>query len=124
MELVNRVDSLEERVVRVEHRLVGVDGNNGLTSKVNALEALVGGVSVPALKRWGEDIWHNQRPESCIGKELLKTYKDEHERTHLTDVDMRKLAFDADKARRDSRTTLVVAVIGAVAAIAGRLLPG
>ena len=108
---------IESRVTSLEHRLVGVDGNNGLVSQVKTLVKLVGSIDVVELKKWGEDVWNNKRPETCIGKELLETYKEEHIKTHMMDVDMRKLAFDAEKARRDSRTTLIVAAVGSISAI-------
>lgn len=110
----DRITAAEKSILELKHRLVGVDGNNGITSRVVRLEELVGGIDVSALKDWGERIWHVDRKENCIGREVLETFKREHLKEHEMDIDMKKLALDAEKSRKDSRTTLWVAGLGVI----------
>jgi hypothetical protein len=76
-----------------------------------------------ALKDYANHLWNERRPEECLGRaDLAKHLRDhetadqiakkEEESMKIEGLNMLKLQLDAEKARRDSRTTLIVAVIG------------
>jgi hypothetical protein len=112
-----RVYALEDRVTALEHRVVGVDGDNGINSVVkhNTEDIL-------ALRAWGENLWTKERPANCIGKAALAIFIAEHNKEQSMNVDMAKLALDAEKGRRDSRTTLIVALIGVFTTVIGPIV--
>jgi hypothetical protein len=119
---------LHTTVIELDHIVRGVDGKNGLRGKFNELERLIKertdelDSAIKAAIEWGQNIWNKERPANCIGREALDTYKMEHAKDHATQIDMLKLAQDANNAKRAGNVSIIVTLIAGAATVATVLL--
>lgn len=113
-ELVVELQQVHEQLTAQDRKISDIETvlmgplparDNGLRGDMKVMSA-----KLDAAIAFANDLWNNRRPKECIGVDALEVYKVAHAQAHITDIDMKKLALDADKARRDSRTTLLVAV--------------
>lgn len=92
---------IEGALDKIMVTLIGLDGGNGirgdlrkLTERVDVTEA-----EIERVEQWGhakvEELWHEKREPTCIGKKLIHDYEQRHIADHDRELEEREAANQA-----------------------------
>lgn len=91
--------------------LTGVNGDNGLRGDIKKLEARVVETEseIERVEAWGhakvEELWHEKREPTCIGKKLIHDYEQRHIADHDRETEEREAMNSTLRSAIDSLTT-------------------
>lgn len=72
--------------------LTGVNGDNGLRGDIKTLNSRVAATEheISRVEKWGQELWHEKREPTCIGKKLLHDYEQRHIADHDRELEERE----------------------------------